>query len=59
MRWGIPTRPQCILCLKNEEVLRTARYDAFGLELCEPHEDMVKAREKEKEQGEGSGGGKI
>lgn len=46
MRWGIPTKPQCILCLKTDgatmEAMKKGKYDRFGVELCEPHEDMVK-----------------
>jgi len=48
MRWGIPTKPQCILCLKTDgatmEAMKKGKYDRFGVELCEPHEDMVKER---------------
>ena len=48
MRWGVRTKPQCILCLRTDEnsikVMNNGNYDRFAVELCEPHEDMVKKR---------------
>ncbi|RPB25129.1 hypothetical protein L211DRAFT_139120 [Terfezia boudieri ATCC MYA-4762] len=48
IRWGIPTKPQCMLCLKTDDAtikaMKRGRYDRFGVELCEPHEDIVKER---------------
>ncbi|KAF8425293.1 hypothetical protein EV426DRAFT_65488 [Tirmania nivea] len=51
MHWGIPTKPQCMLCLKTDDAtiktMKGGKYDMFGVELCEPHEDMVKERRTE------------
>ena len=48
MRWGVRTKPQCILCLRTDDnsirMMNGGKYDRFAVELCEPHEDMVKER---------------
>ncbi|KAF8470746.1 hypothetical protein BDZ91DRAFT_791710 [Kalaharituber pfeilii] len=53
MRWGVPTRPKCMLCLRSDGVVEGKRvYDRFEVEMCEPHEDMVKKRVRERKERE-------
>ncbi|KAI5803517.1 hypothetical protein DFH27DRAFT_51402 [Peziza echinospora] len=63
MRWGINSKPDCMLCLRNSDVLRDGKYQRFDLELCDVHEDMAQERlrrlrgDKKSEGGSGSGSG--